>query len=152
MAIAGFGRSKLPYGMFDLDRTAKEARRLGKCENIYHRGQELAWDGRDILGEQLAKHGGVHLAEPQRGALERIFAIIMWGEMAAWKISATVASAWALIAWAVLAGGSSTRGVWAWGDPVPIIRASSEIGTCMACASSDEFSKELLNRCSILQH
>lgn len=91
MAIAGFGRTRLPYDMFDVERTADEARRLGKCERIYHRGQELAWDGRDILGEQLALHGGIHLPEDKRVALERIFAIIMWGEMAAWKISAQLA-------------------------------------------------------------
>ncbi len=91
MAIAGYGRTQITYGMFDLERSADEAKRLTKCENIYHRGQELAWDGRDILAEQLAKHGGIHLADDKRRALERIFNIILWGELAAWKISAQLA-------------------------------------------------------------
>jgi hypothetical protein len=77
--------------MFDLERAAAEARRLNKCETIYHRGQELAWDGREILAMLREKHGPVRIAEPQRKALERIFAIIMWGELAAWRISAQLA-------------------------------------------------------------
>jgi hypothetical protein len=91
VAIAGFGRTQIDYGMFDLERSADEARRLAKCQHIYHRGQELAWDGRDVLAEQLAKHGGVHLADDKRRALERVFNIILWGELAAWKISAQLA-------------------------------------------------------------
>lgn len=91
MAVAGFGRTQLRYDMFDLARSAAEARRLAKCENIYHRGQELAWDGKDVLGELLARHGGVHVPAAQRRALERVFTIILWGELAAWKISAQLA-------------------------------------------------------------
>jgi hypothetical protein len=91
MAIAGFGKSQLSYDMFDLARSAEEARRLAKCENIYHRGQELAWDGKDVLAELLEKHGGVHVSAEQRAALERVFTIILWGELAAWKISAQLA-------------------------------------------------------------
>jgi len=83
--------TQLRYDMFELARSAEEAKRLHKCGNIYHRGQELAWDGRDVLAELLAKHGGVHVTESQRGALERIFAVILWGELAAWKISAQLA-------------------------------------------------------------
>ncbi|MCA9674685.1 MAG: ferritin-like domain-containing protein [Kofleriaceae bacterium] len=91
MGIAGFGTTQLRYDMFDLARSADEARRLTKCANIYHRGQELAWDGRDVLGELLAAHGGVTIDPARRRALERVFAIIMWGELAAWKISAQLA-------------------------------------------------------------
>ncbi len=91
MAFAGFGTSQLRYDMFDLERSAAEAKRLAKCENIYHRSQVLAWDGKDVLGELLAKHGGVHVPEDKRRALERVFTIILWGELAAWKISAQLA-------------------------------------------------------------
>ena len=91
MAIAGFGRSQIRYDMFDLTRSADEARRLAKCERIYHRGQDLAWDGVDILSMLLEKHGGIHIEPGKRQALERIFAIIMWGELAAWRISAQLA-------------------------------------------------------------
>ena len=91
MGIAGFGRSQIKYDMFDLARSAAEAKRLGKCERIYHRGQQLAWDGKEILPMLLEEHGGVHLEAEKKKALERIFAIIMWGELAAWRISAQLA-------------------------------------------------------------
>jgi hypothetical protein len=91
MGFAGFGRTGIAYQMFDLQRSAEEARRMSKCERIYHAGQELAWDGRDLLPELLAKHGGVQLADDKRRALMRIFAIILWGELAAWRISAQLA-------------------------------------------------------------
>src|SRR5262245_37691058 len=91
MGIAGFGSTQLRYDMFELARSAEEAKRLHKCGTIYHRGQELAWDGRDVLAELIAKHGGVHVAGEHRAALERIFTVILWGELAAWKISAQLA-------------------------------------------------------------
>lgn len=91
MSIAGFGSSQIRYDMFDLVRDTEEARRLDKCERIYHRGQEMAWDGKDILPMLIEKHGGVHLSEEKRGPLARTFAIILWGELAAWKISAQLA-------------------------------------------------------------
>lgn len=91
MGIAGYGSTQLRYDMFDLTRSADEAKRLTKCGGIYHRGQELAWDGREVLAELVAKHGGVTVPETQRVALERVFAIILWGELAAWKISAQLA-------------------------------------------------------------
>jgi hypothetical protein len=91
MGILGRGRSHIPYDMFDMARSAAEARRYAKCENIYHKGQELAWDGKDILPMLIAEHGGVHVAPEKREALKRLFAIILWGELAAWKISAQLA-------------------------------------------------------------
>jgi hypothetical protein len=77
--------------MFSLARSAEEAKRYSKCERIYHRGQELAWDGKEILAMLLAKHGGIHLEPEKREPLKRLFAIILWGELAAWKISAQLA-------------------------------------------------------------
>ncbi|MCA9773825.1 MAG: ferritin-like domain-containing protein [Myxococcales bacterium] len=92
MSFLGFGRTKITYDMFDLERDADTARRYAKCENIYHKGQELAWDGKDILRMLLKEHGGVHIEdEAKKEALKRIFAIILWGELAAWKISAQLA-------------------------------------------------------------
>jgi hypothetical protein len=84
-------KSGIAYEMFDLVHSAEEARRLSKCERIYHRGQELAWDGRDLLPELLAQHGGIKLDPVRRLALTRIFEIILWGELAAWRISAQLA-------------------------------------------------------------
>lgn len=90
--IAGYGRSEIPFDMFDLPRAASEARRAHKLANIYHRGQELAWDGRDVLAELIEKHGGsIEIDPARRAAIGRLFAIIMWGELAAWRISAQLA-------------------------------------------------------------
>lgn len=102
MSYAGFGPSRLPFHMFDggrssslraidVPRDADEARRSEKLANIYHRGQDLAWDGRKVLSELIKKHGGVHLEPSKAQALSRLFGALMWGEMAAWKISAELA-------------------------------------------------------------
>ncbi|MBI4956772.1 MAG: ferritin-like domain-containing protein [Myxococcales bacterium] len=91
MGIAGFGKTEIRYDMFALEQSADEAKRLVKCESIYHRGQEMAWDGKDILKMLVDKHGGIHVAPEKKEALKRIFAIILWGELAAWKISAQLA-------------------------------------------------------------
>jgi hypothetical protein len=93
LAALGRDRSKIPFDMFDLPRRADEARRAQKMRNIYHRGQDLAWDGRTVLEELKAKHGGIKLPEEKKQALSRIFEIILWGELAAWKISAELADA-----------------------------------------------------------
>lgn len=82
---------ELPFGMFDAHYTDQEARRARRLENIYHVGQDRIWDGREVLQELIAKHGPPKLAEREKRALGRIFAIIMWGELAAWKISAQLA-------------------------------------------------------------
>ena len=89
--VFGFGKTHIPYEMFDVERNAKEAKRFVKCERIYHRGQEVAWDGKEILSELIEKHGGIHVPEAKKQALKRIFAIIMWGELAAWKVAAQLA-------------------------------------------------------------
>ena len=91
MGIAGFGKTDIRYDMFDIVRNAKEAKRFAKCERIYHRGQQMAWDGKEILPMLLEAHGGIQIADDKKKALERVFAIIMWGELAAWKISAQLA-------------------------------------------------------------
>ena len=91
MGFLGFGSSRLSYDMFDLARNAAEAKRFATCERIYHKGQVLAWDGKEILPMLLEKHGGVRVAPEKKQALRRVFAIILWGELAAWKISAQLA-------------------------------------------------------------
>jgi hypothetical protein len=88
---AGTGTSEIPFDMFDAPRAAEEARRAYKLANIYHRGQELAWGGREVLTELIAKHGPIQIDADKQAALGRLFAIIMWGELAAWKISAQLA-------------------------------------------------------------
>ncbi len=82
---------RIPFDMFDGTYTAREARRAKRLDSIYHVGQARIWDGREILPDLLRKHGKPSLGERERRALSRIFSIIMWGELAAWKISAQLA-------------------------------------------------------------
>src|SRR6266540_2324914 len=88
---AGRGDSEIPFDMFDAPRAAEEARRASKLAGIYHHGQELAWGGREVMDELIARHGPIRIAADRQAALGRLFAIIMWGELAAWKISAQLA-------------------------------------------------------------
>jgi hypothetical protein len=83
--------TSLPYGMFDHDYGDAEARRARRMESIYHVGQNRIWDGREVLKELIAKHGKPTMPAKEKRALARIFSIIMWGELAAWKISAQLA-------------------------------------------------------------
>lgn len=77
--------------MFSRELTEREARRARRMESIYHVGQARIWDGRDVLAKLIERHGRPTLRERERKALSRIFSIIMWGELAAWKISAQLA-------------------------------------------------------------
>ena len=91
MALFGFGKTNIPYNMFELGHSADEAKRLIKCQRIYHRGQEIAWDGREILAMLKEKHGGISIPPEKAEPLKKIFSIILWGELAAWKISSQLA-------------------------------------------------------------
>jgi hypothetical protein len=83
--------TRIPFDMFDAAYPEAEARRARRMENIYHVGQAKIWDGRDVLAQAIAKHGKPDLAPEKRRSLARVFGIIMWGELAAWKISAQLA-------------------------------------------------------------
>lgn len=83
--------SPLPYDMFDLAREAYDARTADTLGNVYHRGHERAWSGKEVLAMLLEKHGQPQLSPQQVRAIQRVFAIILWGELGAWKISAQLA-------------------------------------------------------------
>jgi hypothetical protein len=81
----------LPFDMFETSYSDAEARRARRMENIYHAGQGKIWDGREVLAQLIARHGKPSLPPEKRKALGRVFGMIMWGELAAWKISAQLA-------------------------------------------------------------
>jgi hypothetical protein len=81
----------MPYEMFDAEQTGLDPRRAHKLGNIYHVGQHKAWAGREVLAGLVERHGTPCLPEPQKTAIGRIFAIIMWGELAAWRVAAQLA-------------------------------------------------------------
>jgi hypothetical protein len=84
-------RVHLDTSIFERTHTREEARRARKLENLYHAGQHKIWDGREVLAGLVAKHGGVHMKTAEKQALARVFSSLMWGELAAWKISAQLA-------------------------------------------------------------
>ncbi len=84
-------RSPLPYDMFDIVKSAEEARRFTRMESIYHRGQDLVWNGKVVLDELCKKHGGPRLRPEHQAAAARVLGSVMWGELAAWKIAAQLA-------------------------------------------------------------
>lgn len=88
---APMASSLLPYDMFDLERSAREAKRFERMENIYHRGQSLAWNGRETLDTLVKRHGGVHIPPHLLEAVRAVYAPILWGELAAWRIAAQLA-------------------------------------------------------------
>ena len=60
-------------------------------ESIYHRAQDRIWDGRHVLTGLVDIHGMPMLPPEKEKALQNIFAVILEGEMAAWRISLQLA-------------------------------------------------------------
>jgi len=61
-----------------------------KIELLYHKGQKNIWNGKEFLRECLDKHGEIKVSDEDAKALKNIFGIILWGELAAWKISSVL--------------------------------------------------------------
>lgn len=56
-------------------------------EQLYHKGQDNIWDGKEVLSDLVKQHGTPNLSDEQREAIGSIFSIILWGELAAWNVS-----------------------------------------------------------------
>ncbi len=80
-----------PYDFGDPGIVGQAEARTSTLARIYHKGQEQAWDGRVVMDELIAKHGEIRFPEAKREAFERIAAVLLWGELAAWSISADLA-------------------------------------------------------------
>lgn len=89
--VGSVGSTVLPYDILDLEHSVGEARRFARMESIYHRGQDLAWDGQTVLADLFAKHGEPCVATRHREPLRRVLGTIMWGELAAFKVAAQLA-------------------------------------------------------------
>ncbi len=81
----------IPYEMFDIDRYGVDARSAHVLERIYHKGQKLSWDGKEVLSTLIKEHGQPNVDQSTKESLGRIFSVILWGELAAWRISAQLA-------------------------------------------------------------
>src|SRR4051812_10976993 len=80
-----------PYHLMKRDHLAEAKQKYDKLERLYHVGHKQAWDGKQVLGDLLRKHGGIHLEPTKKRALAEIFSTVVWGELAAWSISADLA-------------------------------------------------------------
>src|SRR5687768_10572581 len=80
-----------PYEYGDPEIVGLAEARTNTVARIYHKGHEQAWDGRAVLDELVAKHGGIDFPADKREAFGKIASVLLWGELAAWSISADLA-------------------------------------------------------------
>ena len=80
-----------PYELGDPSLVGIAQARTDTIARIYHKGHEQAWDGRIVLDELIAKHGGIQFPEHKREAFGKVASVLLWGELAAWSISADLA-------------------------------------------------------------
>jgi hypothetical protein len=80
-----------PYELGDLSIVGLAEARTSTVARIYHKGHEQAWDGRAVMDELIAKHGPIAFPESKRDAFARVASVLLWGELAAWSISADLA-------------------------------------------------------------
>ncbi|MBZ0254203.1 MAG: ferritin-like domain-containing protein [Candidatus Methylomirabilis sp.] len=81
------------YQMDDLmaQAVAGTEEKMSKLEKLYHKTQTHAWDGKAVLQGLIEKHGGINIDEETKRSIATVFSIILWGELAAWRIAADLA-------------------------------------------------------------
>jgi hypothetical protein len=62
-----------------------------RLRRIYEKCTTHVWDGAQVFREAVARHGGLQLSEEKRRALAHPISLLMWGELAAWVVSAELA-------------------------------------------------------------
>lgn len=82
-----------PYELVDASAVAAAVEKSRKLERLYHLTQEHAWDGKAVLGALVDKHGPPSRSIPAetRESLAHLLSVLLWGELAAWTISADLA-------------------------------------------------------------
>jgi hypothetical protein len=80
-----------PYAYGDPSIVGIAEARTTTLSRIYHKSHEHAWDGRQVLDELIEKHGGIHFPEEKKAAFAQVASVLLWGELAAWSISADLA-------------------------------------------------------------
>ncbi|MEZ4225651.1 MAG: ferritin-like domain-containing protein [Polyangiaceae bacterium] len=82
-----------PYEMLTAISVAEAERKTDRLRRLYDKTRELAWDGDAVYDEIVSRHGapGQSLDPQVRESLHKVLTILMWGELAAWNISADLA-------------------------------------------------------------
>lgn len=65
--------------------------RTSRLRRIYANCLRDAWDGPALFREAMARHGGIQLEHEKRVHLSYPISMLMWGELAAWIVSAELA-------------------------------------------------------------
>jgi hypothetical protein len=65
--------------------------RTSRLRRIYEKCADNLWDGPSVFREAVSRHGGIKLTLEQRQALAHPISQLMWGELAAWIVSAELA-------------------------------------------------------------
>jgi hypothetical protein len=80
-----------PYELVEDSLAERTQAKLDRLERLYHVGQNQIWDGRQVLADLIAKHGPPRLPPDKKESALRILSVLLWGELAAWAISADLA-------------------------------------------------------------
>lgn len=73
------------------DPLALAERQTNKLERLYANASRDTWDGPQVFREAMSRHGGIDLPREKREALVHLVSGLMWGELAAWIVSAELA-------------------------------------------------------------
>src|SRR5262249_18838712 len=65
--------------------------KTSRLRRIYAMASDAVWDGPQVFREAVARHGGIQLSPAGRAALAYPISMLMWGELAAWIVSAELA-------------------------------------------------------------
>ncbi|MEZ4230351.1 MAG: ferritin-like domain-containing protein [Polyangiaceae bacterium] len=65
--------------------------RTHRLRRIYTNAIRDSWDGHEVFRAAVHKHGGIQLPREKREALAHLMGMLMWGELAAWYVSAELA-------------------------------------------------------------
>ena len=82
-----------PYALLDARAVEDAADKTRRLERLYDMTRERACDGKAVLHELIEKHGppGSGMDPELRASLSRVMTVLLWGELAAWNISADLA-------------------------------------------------------------
>ena len=82
-----------PYELVDKAALSAARDKSRRLERLYHLTHEHAWDGPSVLGGLVDTHGppGRGMDPTTRRALLDVSTLLLWGELAAWNISADLA-------------------------------------------------------------
>ena len=82
-----------PYQLLRASDVEAAETKTKRLERLYHLTREHAWDGKVVLGDLVKQHGapGERVKPELRRPLARLLTVLLWGELAAWNISADLA-------------------------------------------------------------